>query len=198
MRIVHVARKPLDGTVVNNTIVHGTGGINIDGTRIAAPGENVQTNSKSPIAAVSRGIYGSYESHGCYQTRGQKLGRFPSNVVLEHLDGCERRGTVQTEGYAINRWKDGSKPFGGGTGHPYESEAVPAFREVWACVEGCPVAELDASVGERKSAGIYPSDSTARNSPHLRGVTMQGVLYEDTGGASRFYKQVGHDEPEPE
>ena len=31
-----MARKPLDGTVANNVLVHGVGGINIDGCRVEA------------------------------------------------------------------------------------------------------------------------------------------------------------------
>lgn len=92
MKVVHVARKPLVGTVAANVIEYGTGAINIDGSRIAAPGETVRTNSKSNIAGVSRGIYGTFEGHGTYQTRGQKLGRFPSNVVLERGVVCGEDG----------------------------------------------------------------------------------------------------------
>jgi hypothetical protein len=29
-----MARKPLDGTVANNVLTHGVGGINIDGCRV--------------------------------------------------------------------------------------------------------------------------------------------------------------------
>ena len=39
-----VARKPLDGTVVDNVLKHGTGGINIDDTRV---GDIVQDTSKN-------------------------------------------------------------------------------------------------------------------------------------------------------
>ena len=37
-----VARKPLIGTIVENVLEHGTGGLNIDGCRIGAGEEIIQ------------------------------------------------------------------------------------------------------------------------------------------------------------
>jgi site-specific DNA-methyltransferase (adenine-specific) len=33
--VIHLARKPLEGTVAANALHHGTGGLNIDGSRLA-------------------------------------------------------------------------------------------------------------------------------------------------------------------
>ena len=38
MEPITVARKPLDGTVAENVLTHGTGAINVDGCRVAGPG----------------------------------------------------------------------------------------------------------------------------------------------------------------
>jgi hypothetical protein len=61
---IALARKPLEGTVVNNALKWGTGALAIDASRVGS------------------------ESH------------------------------------RINRWTDGSKPFGGGAGHPYDGVDV--------------------------------------------------------------------------
>jgi hypothetical protein len=76
-------------------------------------------------------------------------GRWPSNIVFIHDPKCRLAGTRQASGYTINAWTDGAKPFGGGAGHPYEStETGEAIEEIWECVEGCPVKELDGQSGK--------------------------------------------------
>ena len=126
----------------------------------------------------------------------ENLGRWPANLILEH-PGCQKSGSRPTKGYVINRWDDGAKPFGGGAGHPYSSEPQSEEVEVWDCIEGCPVAALDEQSGFQKSGtaiqrhgggqkiggqGIYGGS---------RGLVRQDAGFEDSGGASRFFKQVG-------
>ncbi len=83
-------------------------------------------------------------------------GRWPANLVLQHLPECEQTGTREEAGYSVNRFTDGAKPFGGGAGHPYESVAVPPSTvAVWACAEGCPVTALDAQSGGAEGASRY-------------------------------------------
>lgn len=78
-----VARKPLCGTVANNVMTYGVGGINIDECRVPTD-EIIQNHSRSAESAVSKGIYGDSSAQETHQTDGQKLGRFPSNVVLTY------------------------------------------------------------------------------------------------------------------
>jgi hypothetical protein len=67
-------------------------------------------------------------------------------------------------------------------------ETVPA----WICAPGCPVAALDGQSGDRKSAGNYPTTySNGGGFTHGdTGKGFQGPLYDDAGGASRFYPQT--------
>ena len=127
--IITLLRKPVEGTVAENTLKHGCGAINIGDSRI-----------------------------GLHVDKG----RWPANFILTHLEGC----TSQDED--------------------------------WACVEGCPVKELDQQSGHQKS-GVAGSNSRAW------GVVGKGQLsstedgvgwkaygsegYGDEGGASRFFKQ---------
>jgi len=83
--VIHLARKPLsESSVAANVLEHETGGINIDGSRIAAPGEVVQTHARSPEASIkeNRPIYGEYGPLTTHQTEGQRLGRWPANLIL--------------------------------------------------------------------------------------------------------------------
>lgn len=158
MKVVHVLRKPLsEGTVAANVLSHGTGALNIDASRIAAPGETISNHSRGDESAVSKGIYGDSKGQETHQTSGQKRGRWPPNLILEHDERCGK-----------------------------------------VCAPGCPVTSLDEQSGVTKGAvrqptgkAIYPTEGTAMtwNPNSVTDSTVRG--FSDTGGASRFYKQVG-------
>jgi site-specific DNA-methyltransferase (adenine-specific) len=80
-----MARKPFKGTVANNVIEHGTGGINIDECRVETK-EKITNHSRGEESAISKGKYGDSKAQETHQTDGQKLGRFPANVMH---DGSE-------------------------------------------------------------------------------------------------------------
>jgi DNA modification methylase len=48
-----LARKPLIGTVANNVLTFGTGGLNIDGSRVVAEGENFDNLKSRPIGKLN-------------------------------------------------------------------------------------------------------------------------------------------------
>jgi len=201
MKAVHVLRKRLSrdaGTVAANVLKYGAGALNIDATRIsggAGYADEVARNIASfgQLQAKSPG----WKNSSPYKPNvdGALKGRWPANLILQHLDGCEQTGTRDEPGYTVNRFTDGAKPFGGGAGHPYESVAVSSSTvPVWACAEGCPVAALDAQSGITKSA-VALEVKTSRvkgqfvvNATSIPGVNQHG----DTGGASRFFKQTHH------
>lgn len=76
---VILARKPLEGTVAQNTLVHGCGGINVDGCRVGESGGV----KKGPIEE-----YGETYVYGA-GLAGKRVdipldkGRFPANVLLD-------------------------------------------------------------------------------------------------------------------
>jgi len=82
---------------------------------------------------------------GALNLEGAKIGlRWAANAVFEHLPGCRVVDTVRVEGYAINRWADGAKPFGGGAGHDFETEILPDEEvDIWECEEDCPLKSVD-------------------------------------------------------
>lgn len=76
------ARKPLgEKTVPKNVLKYGTGAINVDGCRVPAVGEKIETHSKSSAAAKSKGIFGDFGGVETGQSDSQKLGRFPANLI---------------------------------------------------------------------------------------------------------------------
>ena len=80
-----MARKPFKGSVAENVLEHGTGGINIDECRVETE-DNITNHSRGEESAVSKGKYGDSKAQETHQTEGQKLGRFPANVMH---DGSE-------------------------------------------------------------------------------------------------------------
>ena len=86
-----LARKPLDGTVANNVLKHGTGGLNIDGARVAAEPELAKnwTDRKAPAGfnGDKSGIYGSGKTDT--PSDYTPTGRFPANLIHDGSDEVE-------------------------------------------------------------------------------------------------------------
>ena len=73
-----IARKPLDGTVANNVLIHGVGGLNIDGCRVET------TDSFGGGTKGTSGFAAGYEHDGW--VAGSSLGRFPANFIHDGSD----------------------------------------------------------------------------------------------------------------
>jgi DNA modification methylase len=87
MEPIVLARKPLEGTVAQNVMKHGVGGINIDGCRVEAEGETISNHGRNNTSDVSN-AWGARLSpyQDKEQTEGQKLGRFPANFIHDGSD----------------------------------------------------------------------------------------------------------------
>lgn len=73
-------RKPLEGTVAQNVLEYGVGGINIDGCRVGETGARNNGNSHGTIGSNSIGVYGKAIK------QDYNKGRFPANLIH---DGSE-------------------------------------------------------------------------------------------------------------
>jgi hypothetical protein len=85
-----MARKPLDGTVADNVLKHGVGGINIDGCRVGVTdidNYDLEHRGISKAKGVQNdetfldAIHGKDMKHGVQDT-----GRFPANVIHDGSD----------------------------------------------------------------------------------------------------------------
>ena len=208
MKVIHLLRKPLsEGTVASNTLKHGVGGLNINASRIAAEGETISNHSRGSESAKSKGKYGDSKAQETHQTEGQKLGRWPANVILQHLDGCRCVGTRKVKGH--QGYPDGpggkSDPMHGWGGkrstevrpNAWTSPATDSEGKetiaMWECAEGCPAARLDEQSGVSKSApvGVTFTNTPARSWKNTSTEGIRRVEHGDGGGASRFFKQIG-------
>ena len=212
MRIIHVLRKPLsEGTVAANTLKHGCGGINIDASRVGT--EQVFTHSRgSNQAFPKRPGETSVEESGRKVRQdildhAPRTGRWPANVILQHLDGCRCDGVKRVSTGYWGKPTRGATPKGSRAAY---SDGLDGTRESvgygdsdgkesvanWVCEPGCPVARLDEQSGVTTSTGgrignaqgVYSNQGrTGWGTGHEAGNPGFG----DSGGASRFYKQVG-------
>ena len=83
---IMVAMKPCDGTFKNNAERWGQAGINIDESRVYT-NEIINNHSRSSESSKTKGVYGDSKQQETYQTEGQKLGRWPANVILDEEAG---------------------------------------------------------------------------------------------------------------
>jgi len=117
-----VARKPIEGTVAANVLEWGTGGLNIDGSRI---GTETRENSPASYAqdSATRGKSNGGHSGGFnYSSEAQATtvtGRWPANVILD--DYSAQLLEQQSGKKSSTRTELTSKPgdiYGSGTGLP--------------------------------------------------------------------------------
>jgi site-specific DNA-methyltransferase (adenine-specific) len=196
-----LARVPPDGSVAENALKHGVGGLNIDGTRIATKddlnggayyGERRATDAPysmpgaRPFQMLANGCGGPFE---------QPTGRFPKNLLLGHADGCRHVGSTRVRGahqpgvspafYQNERGVYGKYAGNRPTGY-VDADGLEECEE-WSCVPGCPVAEMDWQSGDRpgmSGGGVHREDY---GGGMFGGIDSRGTAYADDGGAARFF-----------
>lgn len=86
-----LARKPLIGTVAENVLEYGTGGLNIDGCRVcdAGPSPSVlRRQNKAPGQSIGATGWVTAARPASYneQRKGELLGRWPANLIHDGSD----------------------------------------------------------------------------------------------------------------
>jgi len=159
--VITLARKPPPkGTpMAQNATQWGCAGLNIGGCRV---GTEVR------FSAPATPNKGTFNASFAAEYKGKQVtGRWPANLILEHLPDCSCE-PKDNAGYC-----NSSTPMG-------------------YCSADCPVLLLDNQSGIRTS-GLM-AVTTVRHSISMFGQgngppTTSGT-FGDTGGASRFFKQI--------
>ena len=197
-------RKPFKGSLAQNVLEHGVGGINIDGCRVGT--------TKSVPGGLSRGRGGGGEAlsgnadgslrneTGNESGHDSNVGRYPANFMLQHHDACEDTGSTATvkgdqrAGSAIRGIRNsGFGDVGSESGDSapngavYGNEVVP----VWSCHPDCPVKLLNQASGTLTSGKVKPEDFVGKYRAEVYGAYAENridpnTVYSDSGGASRF------------
>ena len=198
-------RKPFKGTVANNVLENGCGGINIDATRIKGGGTldnwKPSTFSNRSGSDLSKShIAGSNdekmkESQLASIEKMNNEGRFPANLILECT--CEEVIEGKSDGVVINNKNSQSindtiYKLGHSKG---EQEAPRAYKDTGASHTDskCPCKKLDIQSGIKKGNGKVVRTVKKRTGFKLSGSVdnLQAAdapdHYGDGGGASRFF-----------
>lgn len=193
-----LCRKPLaEPTVAANVLEHGTGALNIDGCRLVGTKDVPASPSRLSGHSLSGSADGSLRrATGQESGFDPNVGRWPANVVLSHSEDCEAVGTRQVANRdgATDTQESSTNTYGwakGGIQRKGVSRTGLETVESYACVDGCPVALLDAQSGERPVSGSARNGRPAARRDYKTGMFgaggFQGPLHNDTGGASRFF-----------
>ena len=201
MIVLTLARKPLIGSVAANVLKHGAGGLNITGCRISLEkGEPRVTQGYKHLASsdYSPGT-GKDNALGSQQDLYKQAGRWPANLILCHLSGCRKVGTIQISGVSGGGMHRDGKGcvWGKQVGHPqskkvgFSDESGMETVDAWDCQSGCPVASLDQQSGFLHGAGNL--GGTPKTAMGYCGNWPQKIMphsFDHGGGASRFFKQI--------
>lgn len=214
MIVVTVARKPIaQATVALNILASETGAIHIDATR-----QPTTSAEREEMLHMSEGFAGrkwgrpeianyGYESSMPIKTVSQPKsgGRWPANIILEHLPECQQigekaiRGTLGRRGGESARFRDAgslySRPNKEGVRTDHSGFADADGMETitsWECAPGCPVIDLDGQRGFSVSA-VRQGGEGEHLDPSKEGWRFKRAEggFTDGGGISRYFKQVG-------
>jgi DNA modification methylase len=96
---VIVARKPIEGTVATNVLKWGTGGLNIDGSRIGT--ETISTHN-APKGSFAGGEPDRGSDTSSYK---EHTGRWPANIILDPYTAelLDEQSGIQKDGVAVRR-----------------------------------------------------------------------------------------------
>lgn len=212
MIAITVSRRPLsEGSVAANVLTHGTGAINIDASRLST-GDNLNGGAYAQSGSERHdGAENWRYKRGEQGNAGEftpPIGRWPANLILQHLPGCQESGSAQvgsgrfvpsdgvtrtstmmssTKGWNANSLSNSKK----NAPNSYGTETVT----VWDCQPGCIIPNLNAQSGISKSSGGRAYQNT--NDMYSGGWAHKGTGVQadpgfgDIGGASRYFKQIG-------
>lgn len=189
-----MCRKPLEGTMAQNVLEHGTGALNIDGCRVAVDPEvdasQLRTmNRNQRTGDQNEQTWGLSKNRGDTPTVVRPEGRWPANIILSHSPDCKLRGMKKVKGAST---ENGDVPAG------EEGSTIPLRRgsfvdrtdengmeevEDWECVEGCPIWEFPITKSGKMSQHIDGGSFNVFGKQYPRDVETIG----DQGSVARFF-----------
>jgi site-specific DNA-methyltransferase (adenine-specific) len=178
-------RKPLDGTIAENVLAHGTGGLNIDGGRISANG---RAKKFKPPGGDAVTAYGDGLNGPAYDDGITDLGRWPANLALAHHPECYLIGSRTTVRGIVGMSPEDGRTSSFADGGLFGLRAKRAeVAEVYSCHHECPVKILDEQSGDRPGMSGGGAHAADYGGGMFGGIDSTGTARADSGGASRFF-----------
>ena len=186
-----LARKPIEGTVAENVLEHGVGGLNIDGCRIGDTVETWPSSRSYPLRTKNNSgeSYGSKNAEK-QQTQEAPNGRFPANVIHDGSDEV-------LEGFPDTKSGDG-KPHhvtresqsGSMSGKNYAGRTLNTFGDEGSAARFFYCAK--ASTGERNEGleSLEPQEMGNHQSSLEGGKMLTGSGNERSNAKNNFHPTV--------
>ena len=194
-----VCRKPLEGTVTQNILKHGTGAMNIDGCRI-----EYESNSR----LLKGGSYGGNRSgaagNSIFGTGGKEVsyegtlpsGRWPANLILTYPEDCYmlRDDVMPDQLYRLAEWMKSTNENTVQGNAPVKIDektymAMPT--ELQRLFYKCPNPDKNEVLElfpDRKTTWVSKDHQNNRNGDFLGSMGHPGEQgYNDSGSAARFF-----------
>ena len=162
-----LARKPLDGTVANNVLAHGVGGLNIDACRVRTDDDTARPN----------GVTAIWQEGGTAKA-GIGGGRFPANVLLDEHAAKEmdkQSGVRSDRGGAGNAAKE-KQDFPSSYSLPGVSKV--AYNGEGGASRYFPVFKYQAKAPKRERPVIEREDGTKIQHPTVKPLALLEWLVE--------------------
>jgi len=191
-----LGRKPLsEKTIVDNVLKHGTGGINIDDSRVTL-GDNEKVVRNFNDFSNQYGAEVGIGKIPLLKSEATPQGRFPANLILECI--CDEVIEGKEEVVSIH-----DAPTGTFAGGEQDRGSIKNYRErnvgktIIHTNPDCPCYVLDEQSGDLSRG----KKRIVKGGGHQEGGMVGGkskkiiptIDYGDKGGASRFFKEIEGD-----
>ena len=171
-----LARKPLVGTVAQNVLAHGVGGLNIDASRVAG---GPRTTHKDGNYTGSQANKAAYQPLGEGHYSEQPAGRFPANVLLDEHAAKEmdEQSGWQKDGTAVNRNRShDATPPGYDGGFRSVDRDDRTFGSGGGASRFFPVFKYQAKAPKKERPVIVREDGTKVQHPTVKPVALMEWL----------------------
>ena len=180
-----VGRKPLEGTVATNVLKYGTGGLNIDGTRVPTNGETIELGGRSTIGPTGEGWGSAWQGDDDAVAnrnewaqlaieKANDLGRWAANTILTHDPNCGKRcepscpigeidSTHKDKQGGVSRFFN-ILDYGEADYPAFLYVAKPTKKEKNSGLDGLPEGKADQR--DDKGAGIWASKNAVQSNIH--------------------------------
>ena len=174
-----LARKPLDGTVANNVLAHGVGGLNIDACRVGAtvetwPKSRMYGGNPSEVAFTKT----SGDAVSAQPTGEAPAGRFPANVLLdEHAAKEMDKQSGNVKGVIGMKKVSGGHNFNIGEHTPQKfNKTSGQIKDSGGASRFFPVFKYQAKAPKRERPVIEREDGTKIQHPTVKPVALMEWL----------------------
>lgn len=204
-----LVRKPFKGTIAENVLEWGTGGMNIEACRIGVEARKYKGSGKSPQKLNNHGSGDT--GVGLLDGRGSELifsvsGRYPAHLILSHHPDCIQKGKRKVKpgngsgraGKGAQVFRDvyvgGEKKGEGFTGGFVEEDGKETVLD-WECHAQCPVNLLGRQSGQTQvsKSKRFHERTNKNQSVFIDGWRNQENSYGDSGTAARYFLQLQAD-----